>query len=213
MTATTSAALTYPAAEEKAWGGRLPRAESIELDDEQKAAYADVHPWSGNFAFAPTDANGGLIGPFNAIVLRPRPGLAFQQWVASDYDGSSLSRSLREVVILTVGVEWGSDFEIYAHVMLARSVGLSEEVIDDLRKGSVEHLAPEQLVAHRFTAELVHSHRVQEHTYAAALDAFGQDGVLDMTNLIGMYLAGSALLNAFEVPAPEIPAAPHRTQH
>ena len=41
----------------------------------------------------------------------------------------------------------------------------------------------------------------------AALDAFGRDGVLDIVHLVGMYLATSALLNAFRVPAPEIPPA------
>ena len=46
------------------------------------------------------------------------------------------------------------------------------------------------------------THRVDDETYAAAEQAFGRDGVLDMVHLIGMYLATSALLNAFEVPAP-----------
>ena len=49
---------------------------------------------------------------------------------------------------------------------------------------------------------------IDDETYAAALGSFGRDGVLDMVHLIGMYLATSALLNAFEVPAPEIPPAP-----
>ena len=35
-----------------------------------------------------------------------------------------------------------------------------------------------------------------------AIEAVGQTGVLDMVNLIGAYLATSALLNAFQVPAP-----------
>jgi 4-carboxymuconolactone decarboxylase len=32
---------------------------------------------------------------------------------------------------------------------------------------------------------------------------FGQRGVIDMVHLIGIYLATSALLNAFEIPAPD----------
>ena len=46
---------------------------------------------------------------------------------------------------------------------------------------------------------------MSDATYAAAQEAFGRDGVLDMVHLTGMYLATSALLNAFEVPAPPIP--------
>ena len=49
------------------------------------------------------------------------------------------------------------------------------------------------------------THRVAPATYEAAVDTFGRDGVLDMVHLVGMYLATSALLNAFEIPAPDIP--------
>ena len=85
---------------------------------------------------------------------------------------------------------------------MARSVGLSETVIDGLLKGSTDGFTRDELAAHRFTDQLVRTHRVDDETYAAAETAFGRDGVLDMVHLIGMYLATSAILNAFEVPAP-----------
>jgi 4-carboxymuconolactone decarboxylase len=66
-------------------------------------------------------------------------------------------------------------------------------------------LDDDQRTAHRFADELVRTHRVADATYAAAEVAFGRDGVLDMVHLVGMYLATSALLNAFEIPAPPIP--------
>jgi 4-carboxymuconolactone decarboxylase len=116
-----------------------------------------------------------------------------------------LPAPIREVVILTVGVAWQADYEIYAHVAVARHVGLPETVIDGLRQGSTEGLGDDELAAHRFADELVRSHRVTPATYDAAVERFGRDGVLDMVHLVGMYLATSALLNAFEVPAPPIP--------
>ena len=63
-------------------------------------------------------------------------------------------------------------------------------------------------VGHRFVDELVRTHRVSDDTYAAAEAALGRDGGLDTVHLTGMYLSVSALLNAFEIPAPEIPPAP-----
>ena len=201
----------HPAADAKDWGGRLPRNESIDLDDDQRAAVAEIHErtakWAERSGFAPTDDAGGLIGPFNAFALRPGQGRAFNGWVANDQRTSSLPKAIREVVILTVGVAWDADYEIYAHVAVGRAVGLSETVIAGLRSGSTEGFGDDELAAHRFTAELVRDHRVSDESYAAALGSFGRDGVLDMVHLIGMYLATSALLNAFEVPAPEIPPA------
>lgn len=59
-----------------------------------------------------------------------------------------------------------------------------------------------EAAVHRFTDELVGARSVSDDTYSVALEAVGQAGVLDMVNLIGMYLAASALLNAFQIPAP-----------
>jgi 4-carboxymuconolactone decarboxylase len=199
----------HPAAGDRDWGGRLPRAESIDLDDDQRAAREEILErsarWAERSGFAPTDDQGGLIGPFTAFALRPAPGRAFNRWVQTDQRGSSLSAPIREVVILTVGVAWQAEYEIYAHVAVARTVGLSETVIDGLRRRSTEGFAPDELAAHRFVDELVRTHRVADDTYAAAEEAFGRDGVLDMVHLTGMYLATSALLNAFAIPAPPIP--------
>ena len=106
--------------------------------------------------------------------------------------------------------EFGTYDAIVVDRMLPHRDGLS--VIAGLRSGetdgSPDGWAPDELAAHRFTDELVRTHRVSDATYAAAEEAFGREGVLDMVHLTGMYLATSALLNAFEVPAPEIPAPP-----
>ena len=203
----------HPPAGDRDWGGRLPRNEALDLDDDQRAAREELLErsarWAERSGFAPTDDEGGLIGPFNAFALRPTPGRAFGRWVGTDQRSSSLAAPIREIVILTVGVAWQADYEIYAHVAVARTVGVSETVIVGLRDGvtdgSTEDWAPDELAAHRFADELVRTHRVADATYAAAEVAFGRDGVLDMVHLVGMYLATSALLNAFEIPAPPIP--------
>ncbi|MDQ0784753.1 carboxymuconolactone decarboxylase family protein [Streptomyces sp. B3I8] len=193
-----------PAADEKAWGGRLPRVESTELDPEQQAAAAQLRDWADSFGFAATDAAGGLIGPFIATVLRPRPGLAFQQWVASDYHGSCLSRATREVAILTVGAHWKCDYETYAHVVFARSVGLSEATIRSLLAGNTDALEGTHELTHRFTTELLTTHRISDATYDQALHAFGRDGVIDLVHLVAMYVAQAVMLNAFDTPAPRL---------
>ena len=196
----------HPAADAKNWGGRLPRNETLDLDDDQRAVAEELRqrsvPWAESSGFAGTDDRGGLLGPFNAFALRPGPGRDFGRWVARDRRDSSLSAAIREVVILTVGTAWDAEYEIYAHVAVARTVGLSDAVIDGIRTGSADGITGDELAAHRFTDQLVRTHRVDDETYAAAERAFGRDGLLDMVHLIGMYLATSALLNAFEVPAP-----------
>jgi 4-carboxymuconolactone decarboxylase len=58
-------------------------------------------------------------------------------------------------------------------------------------------------IAHAFTRQLVGEHRVETETYAQAQQAFGHKGVVDLVLLIGLYLATCALINTFEVPAPD----------
>lgn len=204
---------THPSAGARDWGGRLPRNETLALDDEQRAAVDRIRSgtarWAEESGFAATDDEGGLIGPFNAFVLRPRPGAAFNRWVATDRQESSLPATVREVVILTVGAAWGAAYELYAHTAVARSVGLAENAVQALLDGTAAQvLTGDELVVHRFVDELVRTHRVSDGTYAAAEAALGRDGMLDTVHLTGMYLSVSALLNAFEIPAPEIPPAP-----
>jgi 4-carboxymuconolactone decarboxylase len=132
---------------------------------------------------------------------------AFIQRAASNERESLLPKVIRELVILTVGTARDSDYELYVHIVEARSAGLSEKLINGVRRGSTKELNREQLAAYTFTRELIHRHRVSDETYAAVLRAYGFYGVIDMVHLIGMYLTASALLNAFEVPASPIPPA------
>lgn len=195
---------------DRPWSGRLPLIRPDDLEGEQRdyaeRVLSNSVPWAERSGFAAVSDDGHLMGPFTAFSLSPRPSRGFSRWVRADQTGSSLPAPIREVVILTVGVAWRAEYEVYAHVAVARSVGLPEPVIAALRDHSpTDDLTAEQLAAHRFADALVRTHAVDDETYRTALDAFGQDGVLDMVHLIGMYLATSAILNAFEIPAPEIP--------
>lgn len=196
-----------PSSEDEDWGGRLPLVRSGPLDEDQLVLHhelcAEVVPWARRSGFSAVTAEGDLIGPFNAFVHRPGPGKLFLDWVRADQAESALAAPLREIIILTIGAAWNSGYEIYAHTALARHAGIAEPVISALLNGEpTEQLSGAEAAVHRFTDELVDARSVSDHTYRVALDAVGQDGVLDMVNLIGMYLATSALLNAFEVPAP-----------
>jgi 4-carboxymuconolactone decarboxylase len=58
-------------------------------------------------------------------------------------------------------------------------------------------------VAYRFARHLAAERKVSDGLYREAEAIFGQAGLVDMVYLIGIYLLTCALLNAFEIPAPE----------
>jgi hypothetical protein len=69
----------------------------------------------------------------------------------ADKASSSLSRRVREIVILVVGAAWGLEYELYAHGILGRLAGLRADIV----------------------------------------------------LLVGLYLTTCAIINAFEIPAPQ----------
>ena len=147
--------------------------------------------------------DGRLIGPFNPFLYSPSAGRAFNGWMDAQSSSTFLTPKASQVVILTVGAVWQSQYELYAHTAAARKAGLNESVVGALLAGREPvGVSEELLIAYRFTRELVSKRSVSDSTYDHALAAFTVVGVVDLVNLIGYYLATSAILNAFAVPAP-----------
>ncbi|WP_354525259.1 PGRS repeat-containing protein [Mycolicibacterium sp. 624] len=190
-------------------GGRLPLLDldtaspaQLELAARIKALALPIQQATGIELVTP---EGQLIGPLNAYLYSPVIGGALFD-VGDTFSSSSLSPRVKEVVILSVGGLWGSDYEVWSHAKVARLVGLPEEAIVSLGSGQAPvGLSGDELIAAQFVQELVSTYRVSDELYYAAEAAFGRVALVDLVNLASTYLGASAVLNAFEVPVP--PAA------
>ena len=115
---------------------------------------------------------------------------------------------MRQVVVLAVGAVWRSAYELYAHSAVARSVGLPDQVVQALAAGQMpSELSAAEQAAWRFTHQLTTQRQVEQPVYDQAHAVFGAQGITDMLFLIGAYQTVSGMLNAFEIPAPEISQA------
>ena len=188
-------------------GGRLPLIDPETLQGDQKRLYDQMNstliPWSESNGFVGKTADGKLIGPFNPYLYSAiTPG--FLQWMQADSKHTTLTKRVHEIVILSTGAVWQAPYELYAHSAVARTVGISETAIQALiAGGSSEDLLPEEQIAHRFARKLTLDRKVDAELYREAEGAFGRTGLVDMVYLVGMYLLTCALLNAFEIPAPD----------
>jgi 4-carboxymuconolactone decarboxylase len=188
--------------------GRLPALKPADLNDAQRALYyslvASYGPWADKSGFEVIAPDGSLLGPLNPLLFSPALGAAQVDVFHADKRSSSLSPRVHEVVILTVGAAWGSDYELYVHSTVGRLAGLSDDVVQALTAGEPPDFRNEQeAIAYEFTRQLLDEHRVETDTFATAERIFGQTGLVDIVLLVGLYLATCALINAFEVPAPE----------
>jgi 4-carboxymuconolactone decarboxylase len=169
--------------------------------------------WGKQSGFVVKTNDGKFIGPFNPSLYSPGITEGFSNFMDAEPKYTKLDKRTRQIVILTVGGVWNSPYEVYAHSAEARKVGLPEEAIQALASGeSPEGLTSNELVAHRFARQLTAEHRVDDDLYRKAKQAFGEEGLVDMIYLIGIYLVTCALLNGFEIPAPIGAANDARTQ-
>ena len=159
--------------------------------------------WANESGFQADTAEGELIGPFNPMLYSPKISAAEIAFLGAEQENTALGKTVREVVILTTGAIWGAAYELYAHRAVGKKAGLAPEVIEALAAGKTpETLSIDESVAHEFTRSLVADHKVDRELYLRAVEAFGEKGIVDMIYLAGNYMTVSALLNAFEVPAP-----------
>ena len=189
-------------------GGRLPLVDPSTLLGDQRALYETMKstliPWAVENGFKGMNDADELIGPFNPFLYSPGITPGFLAWLKANGDHTRLDPQTHEVVILTVGAIWKSPYELYAHSAVARTVGLSNAVIEGLCRGETpEGLDPDQRVAHLFAQQLTRDYAVADDVYHEAQQRLGAATLVDLVYLVGMYLLTCALLNAFKIPSPE----------
>jgi len=148
--------------------------------------------------------DGGMRGPFNAMLHHPVAGNAVQRLGEILRFEGNLSDILREVAILTVGRHWKAQYEWWAHANIARKAGMDEAVIQAIYDRTPLPTQDGDIQAvHGFVKELVETQHVGDENYAAAHDALGDTGVVELVILAGYYGLISATLNTFQVPLPD----------
>ena len=189
-------------------GGRLPLLDPLALPAAQKEVYDRINAtfgkWSNDIHFQSKTDDGRLIGPFNPILYSPGISSSFLDLHDAEEKYTSLDERVRQVVILSVGALWKSDYELYAHSAAARQAGISASAIRTLAVGGLpDDLSEREKVAQRYAREFSAEHRVDANLYSAAVHAFGEHGVVDLTYLIGIYHITCGLLNSFDIPRPD----------
>jgi 4-carboxymuconolactone decarboxylase len=189
-------------------GGRLPLADPAALDPAQREIFDRmatlIVPWADDARFQSTAEDGRLIGPFNPALLNPTIAGPFLDLQSAEQVHTSLSARVREVIILAVGAVWQADYELYAHLAVARKAGLPEDAARAVATGGLpDDLSDDEKIALRLTQQLSTSHRVDESLYRDAENRFGAKGLIDIAFLIGIYHSVCATLTMFAIPAPE----------
>lgn len=146
----------------------------------------------------------GLSGPYEALLRSPDLGVRYRELAAWAFGVTSMPRDLIEFAILVLVKHWNAQYPFWAHVLLGRQAGLSNEVMEAIRTGEpIPFKDANQQLVYEFLLEYLARNRVSESAYAALRDVFGESAVVDLVGLMGVYATTAMIANVFEAPVPE----------
>ncbi|KRR16429.1 carboxymuconolactone decarboxylase [Bradyrhizobium lablabi] len=165
-----------------------------ELTPPQKA-------WADAITAPPRNAKFG--NPSYRAYIRS-PELASRLSALSDYLrwNTSLSPRLSEMAILITAREWSAQYEWFAHYPLALKGGLDPQVADAITAGKrPDGMKDDEAALYDLATALYRDRKVSDPVYKAALEKFGERGMMDIIGIIGYYdLVSMTLITMQAVP-------------
>ena len=144
---------------------------------------------------------GALNGPF--IPMLRSPELDNRVQAVGEYlrFGSAIGRRLTEFTILITARHWTQNYEWATHYGLAIKEGIKKDVADAIGDGRrPQGMAEDEEIVYEFCTELQENKSVTDATFARAQKKFGDQGVIDMTGLVGYYTLLATILNVSRTP-------------
>ena len=146
---------------------------------------------------------GQVSGPYGILIHSPELALRAAQLSRYVRWESDLTPGQRETAIIVAARELDAELMWNAHVRLARDGGVREAVIEAIgHRTGLDALADEEAAIVRYVRELFGANRVSDEAFEALRALVGDQGIVDLTGLVGYYVFVGFTLNAFEVPPP-----------
>jgi 4-carboxymuconolactone decarboxylase len=159
---------------------RFPPLKAEELTPAQKA-------WADLIAVPPRNAK-FTAPPYRAYIRDP--DLAPKLSSLSDYLrwNTSLPPRLSEMAILITARHWTAQYEWTAHYPLAMKAGLDPKILDAIAKGTrPDGMKDDEAALYDLGTALYRDKKVDDAVYKAALEKFGERGILDIVGIMGYY--------------------------
>ena len=145
---------------------------------------------------------GHVVGPLR--IWLNNPGLARSAQTVGEYAryGTSLSKGLSELAIITTGRVWSSAFEWEHHAPLAIEGGIDPENVNIISMGQRPNFTKaEEEAVFDFAAEANILKNVSDITYNNLVNILNETAAIDIVGICGYYSLISMTLNVFKVPS------------
>jgi 4-carboxymuconolactone decarboxylase len=147
---------------------------------------------------------GRVRGPFSILLHSPELAERLLPMVPFSRKMTVVEAKPRFVGILATVREKDAAYVWAAQVRVAREAGLREAAIDVLRaKGELSALEPDEREVALYARQLVLKSKVDQPVFDALQKRYGTKWLVELTAIMSFYAALCAVVNAFEVPAPD----------
>ena len=142
--------------------------------------------------------------PFSVFLRSPEVGEHRRRVGSYIRFKSSLGFKLNELAILITARHWNAQYEWFAHHRLALQAGLDPEIAKAIAQGNrPSNMPAEEAIIYDFCTELHQQKAVSDPTYQAALQRFGEQGLMDLIAVNGYYSLVAMVLNVDRTPIPD----------
>lgn len=143
--------------------------------------------------------SGVLAGPFAVWLHAPAAADLAEKLGAHLRYSTSLPAEVSESVILSVAASCKCDLERQIHEPIARSSGVPEDLIRALQSNEVLEPDSPMSMAALAARQIVEVNRLNDETYQACVEEFGEAGTVELILVAGYYVLVALTINAFEV--------------
>jgi 4-carboxymuconolactone decarboxylase len=150
----------------------------------------------------------GVVGPYVALLQSPRLLQLMEPLGAELRFHGQVAQRIRELVICAVARHTSNQFEWTVHVPLALDAGVSRDTISAILEGRTPRGTPEdERVALEFAQRVMCAHGVPDSLFAEMQMTYGDEGIVELTTLVGYFVTVCWIMNVARTPSPVNPDA------
>ncbi|MGN7126751.1 carboxymuconolactone decarboxylase family protein [Methylorubrum thiocyanatum] len=147
---------------------------------------------------------GCLFGPFSVLLRSPELLERTQQLGAYLRFRSIVPLHYRELAILITGKFWKSPYVWYVHEPVARSSGLSREIIEFIAKDQRPAIMSDlEAGVYESVNDILNARQISDGNYRKLIAAFGEQGTVELVSIVGYFTMLAMTLNVAGTPVPD----------
>ncbi len=146
---------------------------------------------------------GALVSPFVPLLRSPELCTHAQRMGEYLRYRSAIGQRLSELAILVTARFWNQPVEWAIHAPIAEREGIAPatvQAIEQHRMPSFSH--EDERLVHAVANQLLQNKRVDDSTWATAHALLGDQGLVDLTGIVGYYTLLSMVMNGAQTPPP-----------